>query len=206
VLGSPARAIIRFRFLIIAFWVVVAAFAIPRASHVHDVLEVEGATQFPTESKAARAILRDQFPEPLNAFFVVAIEGPTPIDSPAYRDALRRIENAARAQPYISLVLSPLSSDNPALVSEDRRAGLPDSVVVLTSDGRLLVRSAAAIHVLRRLGGLWSWAAAAAAVVPRGLRDWLYNRIAAVRFRLFGRKHDACPVLSPELRRRFELD
>jgi len=122
VLGSPARAIIRFRFLIIAFWVVVAAFAIPRASHVHDVLEVEGATQFPTESKAARAILREQFPEPLNAFFIIAIEGPTPIDSPAFRDALRRIENAARAQPYISLVLSPLSSDNPALVSKDRRA------------------------------------------------------------------------------------
>jgi hypothetical protein len=42
VLGSPARVIVRFRFLLIAFWVVVAAFAIPRASRVHDVLEVEG--------------------------------------------------------------------------------------------------------------------------------------------------------------------
>ena len=70
--GSPARAIVRFRFLIIAFWVVVAAFAIPRASRVHDVLEVEGATVFATESKEARRIVRNAFPEPLSAFFIIA--------------------------------------------------------------------------------------------------------------------------------------
>jgi len=122
VLGSPARAIVRFRFLIIAFWVVVAAFAIPRASHVHDVLEVEGATHFPTESKTAGALIRSEFPQPLSAFFVIAVEGQTPIDSPPYRDALRRLESAARAQPYISLVLSPLGTDDPAFVSADRRA------------------------------------------------------------------------------------
>jgi RND superfamily putative drug exporter len=122
VLGSPARAIVRFRFLIIAFWVVVAAFAIPRASQVHDVLEVEGTTDFPTESKAARRIVQAQFAEPLNTFFIVAISGPTPIDSPAFRDALRRLETAARSQPYISLVLSPLSQNSPVLVSPDRRA------------------------------------------------------------------------------------
>lgn len=120
--GSPARAIVRFRFLIIAFWVVVAAFAIPRASRVHDVLEVEGTTEFPTESKLAKAIVRSEFREPLNTFFIIAIEGPTPIDSPAYQDALRRLEHAARAQPYISLVISPMSSTAAAFVSEDRRA------------------------------------------------------------------------------------
>lgn len=121
--GSPARAIVRFRFLIIAFWIAVAAFAIPRASRVHDVLEVKGGTSYvQTESKTARAILRGAFPEPLNAFFVVAIEGPTSLDSPAYQDALRRLENAARGQPYISFVLSPLGTDNPAFASPDRRA------------------------------------------------------------------------------------
>jgi RND superfamily putative drug exporter len=120
VLGSPARAIVRFRFLIIAFWIVVAAFAIPRASRVHDVLEVEGATEFPTESKRAKAVIRSEFREPLNAFFIIAIDGPTPIDSPAYQDALRRLEQTARAQPYIGLVISPLSSATSTFVSEDR--------------------------------------------------------------------------------------
>jgi putative drug exporter of the RND superfamily len=122
VLGSPARAIVRFRFLIIAFWVVIAAFAIPRASHVHDVLQVEGSTAFPTESRTAQTVIRHEFPEPLNAFFVIAVEGPTPIDSPAYREALLRLENAARAQPFISLTISPLRADDPAFVSRDRRA------------------------------------------------------------------------------------
>src|SRR5262249_25786198 len=35
------------------------------------------------------------------------------------------------------------------------RAGLPDSIVTLTPDGTLLVRSAAVIHVLDRVGGGW---------------------------------------------------
>ncbi len=121
-LGSPARAIVRFRFLIIAFWIAVAAFAIPQASHVHDVLEVEGATAFPTEAKTAGTIARNAFPQPLSSFFVIAIEGRSPVDSPAYRDALRRLENAARAQPYISLVLSPIESGDSTFISADRRA------------------------------------------------------------------------------------
>lgn len=123
-LGSPARAIIRFRFLIIACWIAVAAFAIPRASRVHDVLEVEGgtSTSFETESRTASGIIRTAFPEPLHAFFIIAVEGPTAVDSPAYRDALRRLANAARAQPYVSLVLSPLDTDNPSFISADRRS------------------------------------------------------------------------------------
>src|ERR1700689_3400113 len=40
-----------------------------------------------------------------------------------------------------------------ARVAEERRVGLPDSVVVLTRDAELLVRSAASLHIFRRLGG-----------------------------------------------------
>jgi RND superfamily putative drug exporter len=124
VLGSPARAIIRFRFLVIAFWIVVAAFAIPRASRVNEVLKVEGGTTsgLKTESKAAAAIVRTAFPEPLHEYFIITVEGPTAIDSASYRDVLGRLTGAARAQPYISLVLSALDTDNPAFVSPDRRS------------------------------------------------------------------------------------
>ena len=34
------------------------------------------------------------------------------------------------------------------------------------------------------------------------LRDWLYDRFAAVRYRIFG-KYDSCPLPSPEVRARF---
>ena len=42
-----------------------------------------------------------------------------------------------------------------ARVPAEKRAGLPDSVIVLTNDGALLMRSNAFLHVLRRLGGGW---------------------------------------------------
>lgn len=80
---------------------------------------------------------------------------------------------------------------------------LPDSIVLLNESGELLTRSAAVIHLLRRSGGPWSIAAAIAWLIPRPLRDWLYDRIAAARQRWFAKPADVCPVMPPELRRRF---
>ena len=91
-----------------------------------------------------------------------------------------------------------------ALVPAERRAGLPDSVVVLTDDGRLLIRSDAFIHILRRLGGFWRVMGAIVAVIPRAIRDGVYNFIARVRNRVFGRRPEVCPVTSAELRARFD--
>jgi predicted DCC family thiol-disulfide oxidoreductase YuxK len=90
------------------------------------------------------------------------------------------------------------------LVPAERRAGLPDSVVVLTDDGRLLIRSDAFIHILRRLGGFWRVIGAIIAVIPRAIRDGVYNFIARVRYRIFGRRPEVCPVTPPELRTRFD--
>ena len=91
-----------------------------------------------------------------------------------------------------------------ARVPAEKRAGLPDSVVVLTNEGALLVRSNAFLHVLRRLGGAWSIVAAVLGVIPRPLRDEVYDFIARVRYRVFGKREDWCPVISPELRARFD--
>jgi len=89
-------------------------------------------------------------------------------------------------------------------VPVDRRAGLPDSTVVQTRDGSLLVRSEAAVYVLRRLPGGWKALAAIVAVVPRPLRDLAYDFIARVRYRLFGHRDDLCPDVPPHLRERFD--
>jgi predicted DCC family thiol-disulfide oxidoreductase YuxK len=91
-----------------------------------------------------------------------------------------------------------------ALVSAERRAGLPDSVAVLTDDGRLLVRSDAFIHILRRLGGFWRVIGTFISVIPRVIRDGVYNFIARVRYRIFGRRPEVCPVTPAELRARFD--
>lgn len=91
-----------------------------------------------------------------------------------------------------------------ARVPVERRVGFPDSIVVETAEGALLVRSAAFIHILRRLGGTWRILAAILAVIPRPLRDVAYDFIARIRYSLFGRREDLCPIIPPELRARFE--
>jgi predicted DCC family thiol-disulfide oxidoreductase YuxK len=42
-------------------------------------------------------------------------------------------------------------------------------------------------------------------VPPRPVRDWLYDRVARNRYRLFGRT-ETCMVPTPELMRRFVLE
>mgnify|MGYP001287819895 CR=1 FL=1 len=86
---------------------------------------------------------------------------------------------------------------------EAERAQLPDSVVLRTADGRTLVRSAAAIHIGERLGGPWRILARIASFLPGCLLDAGYNGIARIRYRLFSKPTDACPLVPPELRTRF---
>lgn len=81
-------------------------------------------------------------------------------------------------------------------------ANIPDSIAILTADDRILVRSTAALHLAARLGGYWRIIALALRIVPSGLADWAYDRIARVRHRLFRKPSDACPLLPPSLRQR----
>jgi predicted DCC family thiol-disulfide oxidoreductase YuxK len=89
-------------------------------------------------------------------------------------------------------------------VPASERASLPDSVVVLTGDGRLLVRSDAFVHILRRLGGAQKVLGGTLAVIPLSVRDLAYNFIARIRYRVFGRRDEVCPLVPPELRDRFD--
>lgn len=89
-------------------------------------------------------------------------------------------------------------------VPESARKDLPDSIVVLTGEGALLVRSDAFIHILARLGGGWNPLAGALRAVPRPMRDAVYNFIARVRYSIFGRRADVCPIVPRELRARFD--
>jgi predicted DCC family thiol-disulfide oxidoreductase YuxK len=91
-------------------------------------------------------------------------------------------------------------------LEEARRRALPDSLVVLAADGRVLTRSAAVLFILAALGGWWRVLAGVGAIVPRALGDALYDRVAAVRRRWFAAQAGACPVIAPGLRARFFLD
>ena len=89
-------------------------------------------------------------------------------------------------------------------VPEAERRALPDSLALRTSDGRLLTRSSAVLHVLRRTGGAWSVLGALLRIVPTSIADWIYDRIAAARKRLFARPPGLCPLVPPDLASRFD--
>jgi len=88
-------------------------------------------------------------------------------------------------------------------VREDRRRGWPDSLVLRTESGTLLTRSTAVLHIARRLGGIWRLLGGGAALVPRALRDGVYDLVARIRFRLFSRPGEVCPIVPERLRDRF---
>ena len=91
-----------------------------------------------------------------------------------------------------------------ATVPVDQRRVLCDSMVVQTCEGLLLMRSNALIRILQRLGGKWEILAAVMAVIPRPLRDAFYNVIARIRYGIFGRRDQWCPVVPGNLRARFD--
>ena len=78
---------------------------------------------------------------------------------------------------------------------------LPDSVVLILRGQPPLVKSEAVLAIAAQLGFPWSWAACGR-VLPRGLRDRLYDWVAAHRYRWFGRP-TSCLLPTPELRGRF---
>jgi len=69
-------------------------------------------------------------------------------------------------------------------------------------DESLLARSDAVLFVLQQLGGIWRPAARVFRLIPRMLRNWVYQLVARNRYRLFGR-YDSCPLPTEETRGRF---
>ena len=91
-------------------------------------------------------------------------------------------------------------------VPEHIRAQLPDSVVVMGEKNNILVRSAAVIYVMKRLGGMWFLAASLLSLVPQALRDLGYVMGASVRKAILGTTQELCPLVPTQWRHVFEID
>ena len=103
-----------------------------------------------------------------------------------------------------AFVFAPLQGDTfVATVPEAERAKLPDSMMIRTADGRLLVRSDAALHVLDTVGGRWRTLATLLRLVPRPVLDTAYRAVAAIRHRIGPPPPSVCPLVPAELRERF---
>ena len=90
-----------------------------------------------------------------------------------------------------------------AAIPQAERQQLPDSVVVRSDEGELLVKSAAVLYILKRIGGPWYAVGIALRVLPTPLRDFGYDCVARMRRRFFGIPADTCPLVPADLRNRF---
>ena len=81
--------------------------------------------------------------------------------------------------------------------------GIPASTdsVILIRDEQIFTQSTAVIEIAKDLSG-WPNALTLLRFLPKGLRDWGYNRVAKYRYRIFG-KTEFCDVPSKEIKYRF---
>ncbi len=68
-------------------------------------------------------------------------------------------------------------------------------------NGKVYTQSSAALYVARDLGGIWSLAFAFI-IVPKFIRDAVYNLIAKNRYKWFGKK-ESCMIPTPDLKNKF---
>src|SRR5262245_11426755 len=112
------------------------------------------------------------------------------------------VQFAVARDPVANLRFAPIQSRH----GQDflRRRGLPVDdfdTFYLIDDGRVFEKSTG---FLRMVGYLrWPWPLLKVVrIVPRPVRDWLYDRIARNRYRLFGRR-ETCLVPTAEIIDRF---
>lgn len=86
------------------------------------------------------------------------------------------------------------------LTAHGRQSDAMDTMMLLEG-GRLTTKSTALIRMARYLGGVWPLVMAAL-IVPRFIRDALYDLVAKNRYRTFG-KYDTCRLPDPEYTDRF---
>jgi predicted DCC family thiol-disulfide oxidoreductase YuxK len=75
-----------------------------------------------------------------------------------------------------------------------------DSFVVIEND-KAYMKSNAALKLYAKLPWYWKWTQVFW-IVPKFIRNWMYNVIAKNRYRWFGKK-DQCVIPSPNVRERF---
>lgn len=90
------------------------------------------------------------------------------------------------------------------LLRNTKVSDIDSGTFVLIENGAIYTRSTAALKVCKHLSGVWPiltvfW------IVPRFLRDWVYNLISNNRYLWFG-KRDTCMIPSPEVENKFLND
>ena len=96
---------------------------------------------------------------------------------------------------------APLQGETARARLGERFTSADPQTIVLEEPRRFRVRSDAAIAIVTGLGGVWRLLAVGR-LIPRRLRDALYDAVARRRFQWYGRR-DACRIPTPAEAARF---
>jgi predicted DCC family thiol-disulfide oxidoreductase YuxK len=119
----------------------------------------------------------------------------------------RLVQFVIRRDRHDRFRFSPLQSPFSAEILERHGKDPRDlnTIYVVVDSGqpseRLVRKGRGALFILGRLGGVWSLSGVLR-ILPTRLLDFGYDRVARVRYRLFG-KHETCPLPDPDQRQKF---
>ena len=157
-MASPfSQALIRWRWGIILFWIVLGYLAAQKSPEVVQALNVRGGSREPTEAGRVDNLLRDRFSKPLSDFFAITVESPGRVDSAPTRVLLDTLITRLEQQRYISGVASFRSTGDSTFLSRDgHRTFLIVGIDTASADStsKLVVPVRAVVHAAMLATGI----------------------------------------------------
>jgi RND superfamily putative drug exporter len=116
-----ADLLVRRRWTVVTFWMLIGAAGLVRAPRTPELLSLRGGVERETEAARADRMIATRFHRPFSEFFVVALEAPAPFTEGPPRAALDSITDLLRREPYVRSLISYHGGNDSLLVSRDGR-------------------------------------------------------------------------------------
>ncbi len=116
-----ARAVVKFRWAVIALWVIVGTLAVIQARLTPERLDLRGGSTRETEAVRADRLLQARFSRSIGEFFAITFEAPVPVDRPGPAAILDSLVARMRREPYVRSVLSFASTGDSLFISSNGR-------------------------------------------------------------------------------------
>lgn len=111
-----ARLAIRYRWAVVAFWLVLVAVSVPFALNAQDPLKVGGFTSDDTEASRARAVVQDELGYSPSNLIVIYESDTLDATDPEFEDQVSASLANVRRLPFVEDVVAP--SLDPSLIAE----------------------------------------------------------------------------------------
>lgn len=117
-----ARLLVRWRWPLIVFWVVLGTIAVTQAPDTQHRLNLRGGSKKPTEASRVDDVLRERFARPLSEFLAVTVSADSPLAQPRLQQRVAELETSLAALPYVRGIISFQSTGDSTFLGRDGRS------------------------------------------------------------------------------------